>query len=171
MTTALRGERGSALLEFALSAPLFATLIIGVAGLARVFSCRYQLSTVTHAVMREVAGGTTNEAILTALANGYAKAGSFVLKAPLAVTVEPAVCGGSVVSRLPAGPVRDFALGMAPGTRVRVRGVVPLSGLAGSIWRGGFPVECTVVVLTDPWKGPWGRAAEIFGGGPGRAGR
>ena len=149
-------ERGAALLEFALSAPLLAVLIIGIAQVARVAAWRYQLSVVTHAIMREVAGGTSNEFILTKLANGYARASGMGMSSALAVTVEPAVCAGTAGSRVPLGVFRSIAVKMAPGTRVRVRGVIPLSGAAGRVWKAGFPVECSVVVLSDPWKSPMG---------------
>ena len=158
-------EKGAALLEFSLIAPLFAVLIYGIAQVARVAAWRYGLAVVTHSIMREVAGGTTNEVVLTKLANGYARADGMGRNAGLVVTVEPALCAGLDSSRVPVGPLRSMAAKFAPGSRIRVRGVIPLSGLAASVWKAGFPVQCSVVVLPDPWKSPLARVRDWIVGG------
>jgi len=162
-----RGERASALLEFAVSAPLFAVLIYGLAQLTRLAAARYQLAVVTHSIMREVEGGTRNEIILTGLANAYAAAGGRGSPAALAVSLEPANCSTLGMARIAPGVFRSVAARFAPGVRVRVRGVVPVSGLIGMVWKAGIPMECSVVCLPDPWKSPMGRLMGLLGIGEG----
>jgi len=163
-------EGGSALVEFAISAPLFALLIYGVSQIALLSLWKYQLLMVTHAVMREAVGGTTDAGVLTNLANGYAQAGGLGRSGDLAgfaggsaqlnVSIEPAGCipGGNS-----GGMAGTLAAKFSPGVRLRVRTSVPLSGFLGRIWRNGFPLESSVVVLPDPWKGCIGWLKSLVG--------
>jgi len=146
--------------EFAISAPLFVLLIYGISQVALLSFCKYRLVVVTHAVMREAVGGTTDAVILTALANGYARSGGKASSARLAVFVEPAGCGPGADS---GGMAGSLAAQFTPGVRLRVRTIVPLTGLLGRVWRGGFPMESSVVVLPDPWKGCAGWLKSLLG--------
>src|ERR1043166_1534568 len=83
-------QRGAALLEFALVAPLFLSVIYGIRGIVTLSRARQELAIIAHAVMREAEAGVTSEAVLTALANGYAKSMGMRLTDRLVVTVEPA---------------------------------------------------------------------------------
>jgi len=154
------GERGAALVEFAVSAPFFALLIYGISQIALLSLWKYQLLMVTHAVMREAAGGTTDARVLTALANGYARAGGLGRSARLAVLIEPVGCATVSGS---AGISGSLAAKFSPGVRLRVRALVPLSGLLGRVWRDGFPMESSAVVLPDPWKGCLGWLKGLLG--------
>jgi len=115
---------------------------------------------VSHAVMREAVGGTTDAAVLTALANGYARAGGLGRSARMAVFVEPASCLPGAGS---GGMAGSLAAKFSPGVRLRVRTTVPLTGFLGRIWRGGFPLESSVVVLSGPWKGCTGWLRGLLG--------
>lgn len=115
---------------------------------------------VTHAVMREAVGGTTDARVLTALANGYARAGSLGRSAQLVVSVEPVGCVPGTGSGQASGAL---AVKFAPGVRLRVRTAVPLTGFMAGIWRNGLPMESSVVVLPDPWKGCIGWLKGLLG--------
>ena len=112
--------------------------------------------------MREVAGGAGDDFALTALANGYARAGGIGKKANFTVFLEPVYCveggyggGGSI-----GDSIRSV---FAPGMRVRVRASVPLSGLLGRVWKDGLPLESSAVVMSDPWKGCFGWLKDLLG--------
>jgi len=98
--------------------------------------------------MREAVGGTTDALVLTALANGYARAGGKAGVPEMVVTMETADCG----SDPGVGGILGFISSkFAPGVRIRVATVVRLSGVMGRMWPKGIPMESSVVVLTDPW--------------------
>ena len=118
---------------------------------------------VTHAIMREAVGGTTDAGILTALANVYAQSGGMGGSVRMAVTIEPVGCSPGAGSGGMAGSVANK---FSPGVRLRVRTVVPLAGLLGKVWRNGFPMESSVVVLPDPWKGCSGWLKGLLGVDP-----
>jgi len=145
------GQRGAALLEFALVAPLFLTLIYGIRGIVTLTRARYELTVVAHAVMREAASGVTSEAVLTALANGYAKAMGLRLTDRLVVTLEPAGPGSSAAATGPAGPL---LAGIAPGVRIRVASLVPVGSLLPGRWTHGLPMSASSVCLIGCWKSP-----------------
>lgn len=153
-------QRGVALLEFALVAPVFLALIYGIRGLATLSRARYDLAVVSHAVMREAESGVTSEAVLTALANGYVKALGLRLTDHLIVTVEPA--GMAVPGASAAGPVRSLLAAAAPGVRVRVSALVPVGAILPGRWSHGFPMQCSSVCLIGCWKSPMGMLKKVL---------
>jgi hypothetical protein len=91
--------------------------------------------------------------MLTALANGYAKAMGIKLTDRLVVTVEPASAGPAPASAM-SGPASSLLAGVAPGVRVRVSGLVPVGSILPGRWTHGFPIQCSSVVLIGAWKSP-----------------
>ncbi len=141
------------MLEFAITAPFFALLIVGTARIAQLAFIRYRLALVTHAVMREAAAGVTDARALTVLANAYARTGGLGEAVPLAVLVERAAFAQP--ASMGAGMFRSLAQRFTPGSRIRVRCTVPLRGLVGAVFPHGLSMECAVVVMADPWKSPF----------------
>ncbi len=147
------GQCGAALLEFALVAPLFLSLVYGLRGIVMLSRARYQLAVVAHAVMREAAAGVTSEPVLTALANGYARGIGLSLTDRVVVTVESAGMPSAPAAALP-GPFQSLLAGASPGTRIRVTGMVPVGRLLPGRWSAGFPVTYSSVCLIGSWKSP-----------------
>jgi len=115
---------------------------------------------VTHAVMREAVGGTTDAGALTELANGYARAAGGRDSGLMEVSIEPAECTPSAGAE---GMVESITDDFSPGMRLRVRTAVFLPGFLGKMWRNGIQLESTVVVLPDPWKGCLGWLKGLLG--------
>lgn len=147
------GQGGAALLEFVLVAPLFLSLIYGLRGIVTLSRARQELAIISHAVMREAESGVTNEAVLTGLANGYAKSMGMHLSDRLVVTLESAGLPSPVASGVP-GPIGGLLASAAPGVRVKVTSLIPVGAILPGRWSHGFPMKCSTVCLIGCWKSP-----------------
>ncbi len=156
-----RGQRGAALLELALILPLFVAVIYGVWGVALAARARWQLATVAHAVMREVAAGTLDPWTLKGLAQSYAEADPGRFSA-LTVEVAPEDLGLGASGGL-AGLVASWLSDLVTGVRVTVTASYRLTGPLRRVFPEGVHMSYSNTVLVDPWKYPIARLASVIG--------
>ncbi len=157
-----RGERGVALLEFALVAPVFFMLLWGIVALAALARARQQLDSVHHAVVRHAAGGEKRAVVLERYAKTYADAAG--LRTPVRVTVKASSIGTGLGGLLPTG-VGWVAGASAFAKEVRSELGVRLPVI--SRLRGAIPdritLACSNKVVPDTWSNNFGITDRLFG--------
>lgn len=168
-------QRGAALLELALAAPLFLVVIYGILSVSCLARGRYQLALITHGVMREAAGGQTEGYALSQCARRYAEAAGMGREAAVVVEVSPVSLSlggagpdmsprqsllGGIFPGIYLGAQSGFQIAgiiggrMGRAVRVTVRAAVPVGGLFRRIWPRGVPLESSFVCLPGVWQSP-----------------
>lgn len=144
-------EAGSALLELALSLPLFLVVICGLTAVVGLAQARFELAVLTRAAVREVAMGNTSPAFLNPLVNAYAGRRDAAAADRYVVLVGDDGAGAS------------FGEWLMTGTRVAVRRRVAVPRGVTAFLPPAVVMEDRAVVLTDTWKHPWSRLARLLG--------
>lgn len=143
------------MIEFALSVPLFLFIIWGLVTMVSLSRAKLQVAMVAHAVMREAAGGQTDEDELGKLGKAYAKAIGMNEKTRDSMKVK---VGSGLVPT--GGGVLSAVLPIPQRVTVEVSAKVPDSL---RIFTGPVTLSCSHDVLTGTWKDPWKLIFKIFG--------
>jgi hypothetical protein len=117
---------------------------------------RLQASLVAHALVREVAAGTSDPLVLSTLGKAYGKEVGMPRKAVITVTVGEEDAGAGLGSML---------TGMFAGTRVNITAWMPAPGSLRLVFPLGLRTKSSASVVSDPWKSPMTRFKRMLGGG------
>lgn len=172
---ARRGERGQALAELALLAPLFAVLLLLFSFWARLLLCRLALLQLTRdqavlltregSAWRAEPGQRLEQ--LRSLARAYPPLDPQALAIELQPLPAPGLqgLGGGLGELLDSGPGRVLR-GLLLGKRLTVTYRLRFGGLAGRLFPGGLDLSESAALQGDPWKDPLGALGRSLLGFP-----
>lgn len=156
----MRRQRGQALTELALIAPLFAVFLLLFAFWARLAVARVALIQLTRdsTLMLARNGTLWNQPVKAqeAAVRNLALRQDLFKPADLHLRFETVAPAGldkieSLQSHL-QGPLGSKLVSMAGLRRYHLRCRIPLAGLAGRLTGGGIDLEESLVIQGDPWK-------------------